>query len=155
MSKTHWKKAFNPNYIGAWSLEDGQDLTVTIESAGQEQLTNPDGKKEDCLVVKLKGQLPMVCNKTNAKTIQIVTGSPYLEDWAGKQIILYVEQVRAFGETVPAIRVRPVRPSGKRKLNKQQYERMKKAVADGKLDKVQALNDYQLTKPQHEEISAL
>jgi len=155
MSKTHWKKAFNPNFMGAWSIDEGKELVVTIEAAKKEELTNPDGKKEECLVLQLKGHKPMVCNKTNAKTIAIVTGSPYLEDWPGKSIQLYVEQVRAFGETVPALRVRPVRPSGKKKINAEQYKRMKSAVASGKLDKAQALNDYQLTESQHKEISAL
>lgn len=155
MSKTHWKKAFNPNYLGAWSLEEGKDMVVTIEAAKREELTNTDGKKEECLVLHLKGQKPMVCNKTNAKTIAIVAGSPYLEDWPGKSIQLYVEQVRAFGETVPALRVRPVRPNTKKKLNQDQYDRMKAAVKSGKIDKIRALNDYALTKSQHEEISAL
>jgi len=153
--KTHWKKAFNPNYIGAWSIEEGQDLIVQIEKAQQEELTNQDGKKENCLVVHLKGQKPMVCNKTNAKTIQIVTGSPYIEDWAGKSIQLYVEQVRAFGEIVPALRVRPVRPSEKKKLTPEQYQRMKSAIESGKLDKVQALSTYHLSQTQQKEIRAL
>ena len=26
MSKTHWKRLINPDYIGAYSLEEGQDL---------------------------------------------------------------------------------------------------------------------------------
>lgn len=155
MSKTHWKKAFNPNYLGAWSLEEGKDMVVTIEAAKREELTNTDGKKEECLVLYLKGQKPMVCNKTNAKTISIVTGSPYLEDWPGKSIQLYVEQVRAFGETVPALRVRPVRPNTKKKLNAEQYKRMKAAVQKGNIDKTRALSDYALTSAQHAEISAL
>ena len=29
--KTHWKKLINPNYIGAYSLEEGEDLTVKID----------------------------------------------------------------------------------------------------------------------------
>lgn len=155
MSKTHWKKAFNPNYIGAWTLEEGKDMVVTIAAAKKEELTNVDGKKEECLVLHLVGQKPMVCNKTNAKTISIVTGSPYLEEWAGKSIQLYVEQVRAFGETVPALRVRPVRPAEKKKLNADQYKRMVAAVAAKNLDKAQALSTYQLTEAQRKEISAL
>jgi len=63
-------------------------------------------KKEDAMVVYLKGQKPMIVNSTNAKAITSAVGSPYIEDWTNKQITLYVAQIKAFGEMQDALRVR-------------------------------------------------
>ena len=111
MTKTHWKKLHNPDYLGAYALEPGQDLIATIRSAAVENVTGADGKKEECMVMRFEnGVKPMIVNATNAKTITKVLGSPYIEDWAGQKIQLFVDKVKAFGEVVEALRVRPSRP---------------------------------------------
>lgn len=110
-AKTHWKKLTNPDYIGAYALDPGEDRNVQIVKVQREQVTGPDGKKEECTVAHLNGQKPFILNSTNQKTITKVTGSPYIEDWAGKWITLYVAKVRAFGDTVDALRVRDKAPN--------------------------------------------
>lgn len=112
MEKTHFKKLRNPNYIGSYELMTGGDpveIQVVIERAIKEQVQNGD-KKEEAMVVYLKGQKPMIVNSTNAKAIASATGSPYIEDWIGKRITLYVAKIKAFGETVDALRVRKDAP---------------------------------------------
>lgn len=107
MEKTHYKKLRNPNYIGSYELMTGDtpiELVVQIESAVKEQVQNGD-KKEEAMVVYLVGQKPMIVNSTNAKSITAALGSPYVEDWIGKYITLYVAKIRAFGENVDALRV--------------------------------------------------
>ena len=111
MNKTHWKKLNNPDYLGAYALNPGEDMTLTIKSAGEETFPGTSGKKEKGLLVHFTEQpKPMICNATNAKTITKVAGSPYIEDWPGVRIALYSEEVSAFGETVDALRVRPYPP---------------------------------------------
>ena len=39
-------------------------------------------------------------------TISKVYDTPYIEDWAGKYISIYIARVKAFGETVEALRIR-------------------------------------------------
>ena len=39
MAKTHWKKLSNPDYLGAYALDPGKDLIVTIQSVGEERVT--------------------------------------------------------------------------------------------------------------------
>ncbi len=106
MEKTHWKKLSNPNYIGSYSIEPGQDLTVEIVSVSKEMVMGADGKKEECIVATLKNQKPFILNVTNCKTISTLLETPYIEEWKGKSITLYVQQVKAFGEVVDALRVR-------------------------------------------------
>lgn len=111
MSKTHWKKLTNPNYLGSYSLEDGKDIVLTIKAVRYETVTGADGKQEDCAVCYwVENQKPMILNTTNMKMIAKITGTPYIEDWAGQPIQIGVERVRAFGETVDALRVRKNKP---------------------------------------------
>lgn len=109
MDKTHWKKLENPDYLGAYALQPNQDLVVQIKSVGQEEVYNPtNNKKETCTVAhftdpKIK---PMILNVTNCKTISKLYDTPYIEDWNGKYISIYIAKVKAFGETVDALRIR-------------------------------------------------
>lgn len=110
VEKTHWKKLVNIDYIGAYSLDEGKDLTVTIIKVEVKRVKGEGGKEEDCTVATLKGQKPFIINRTNAKTITKLYNSPYIEDWAGKKITLYATTTRVAGETVECLRIRPQIP---------------------------------------------
>ena len=112
MAKTHWKKLNNPDYLGAYALEPGEDLILTIKNAQEETYTGNGGKKETGLVVHFNEREypPLICNATNAKTISKVSGSPYVEDWSGQKVQFYAAEVSAFGEVVEALRIRPFPP---------------------------------------------
>ena len=108
---THWKKLTNPNYIGAHDLQPGQELKLTIESVSQEMIKGMDGKEEMAIVARIKGaKKPMILNKTNCKIISKIHDTPYIEQWSGKDIIIYSAKVRAFGEMVEALRVKNQKP---------------------------------------------
>ena len=109
---THWKKLTNPDYLGAYSLEPGQDIVLTIERVQVETITGPEGKKEECMVCHWKEPQvkPMILNSTNAKMIQKLLKTPYIEEWNGHRIQIGVEMVKAFGEIVDALRVRSFLP---------------------------------------------
>ena len=110
--KTHWKKLTNPNYLGAYALDDAEDLIVTIKSAGMETITGEGGRKDEGTVIHFEdGVKPMICNATNAKTITKVLGSPYIEDWIGGRIALYIEHnISSPQGLVDGLRVRPYVP---------------------------------------------
>ena len=86
MNKTHWKKLNNPDYLGAYALNPGEDMELTIKSAGEETFTGTSGKKEKGLLVHFAEQpKPMICNATNAKTITKVAGSPVHRGLEGRE----------------------------------------------------------------------
>src|SRR6056297_3453650 len=155
MSKTHWKKAFNPNYLGAYSLEPGQELIVEIDTIGTQKVMNGDGKEEECLVAHLKGHKPLIVNKTNAKSIAKVAGSNFLEDWPGTQIQIHTAKVKAFGSVVDALCVRDFKPKGKDKLTGERFNKMCEQIKAGKFDKASALSRFELTASQKEKIQAI
>jgi len=105
-AKTHWKRLHNPDYIGAYSLNEGEDLTVTIDYVVREQITGTGGKKEECTVAHLVKNKPFILNATNSKSIAKLYGN-YIEDWAGQQITLYATTTKMAGDTVECLRIRP------------------------------------------------
>lgn len=109
-TKTHYKKLMHPDYIGAYELMDGasnRELVVKIENIKREMVTGPDGKKEECTVMAIPPYKPMILNSTNQKALTKATGSPFIEDWRGKHVTLFVAKVKAFGDTVDALRIKP------------------------------------------------
>ena len=106
---THWKQLINMDYIGAYALPDGKDLTLTIDHVVKENVTGNNGKKEMCMVAyfKEKDYKPMILNRTNAKSITALAGSPYIEKWQGQRITLYATTTRLGGDTVECLRIRP------------------------------------------------
>lgn len=121
-NKTHWKRLINPDYIGAYSLNEGEDLTVKIDYVQVEEIVGTGGKKEHCTVAHLVDEKPMILNVTNSKTIAKLYG-PYIEDWQGKRITLFASTTRLAGETVECLRIRP-----------KVAERAAKPITDGRLD---------------------
>lgn len=121
--KTHWKRLTNPDYIGAYWLPEGQDVTVTIDYVVREMVTGTGGKKEECTVAHLQGVKPFILNSTNSKTIAKLYG-PYIEDWAGQRITLFASTTKLSGETVECLRIRP-------KVS----EPVAKTITDERLDK--------------------
>jgi hypothetical protein len=116
MSKTHWKKLINPDYLGAYSLDDGNgkyiSITPTIASVRTEDVTGPDGKSKE-LVARFRdaGVKPMILNSTNCKTLEKLFKTPYPEDWGGRKIEIGVESVKAFGDVVDALRIKKRLPA--------------------------------------------
>ena len=148
MTKTHWKKLTNPNYIGSYALDPGEDRIVTIEKVVREMVKGADGKSEECTVAHLKGEKPLILNKTNCKIITKVYGTPYIEEWSGKKIKLYVAQVKAFGDTVDALRIRqevPVQKKPDLRPDHPKWEEAKKAVQSGNATIEQIKKHFNLT----------
>lgn len=139
--KTHWKKTDNPNYLGAYAFEEGEEKIGTISKLNlSEKVFNPStNSEEDCTVAHFKQSdiKPLILNTTNKKTIAEVADSPYIEDWEGVSIQLFVTKVKAFGETVDAVRVRTKPPKvNKPKLTKshKKYKGIVKKLNSGELE---------------------
>jgi hypothetical protein len=129
--KTHWKKLHNPDYLGAYSLDlNGKyiELNVLIESVKNEIVEGPDGKKDDCIVAKLKGQKPMILNATNCKTLTKLFSSPHIEDWYNKTVTVYVAKIKAFGDVHDALRIKTTLPVVELPEFTPKHERWKGAV---------------------------
>ena len=112
-NKTHWKKLTNPNYLGAYAFDEGKDMILTVASVGNELVTGDGGRKEECTVCHfVENVKPLILNKTNMKSIQKALGTPYIEEWAGHKIQIYVDPKVKFGKEITGgLRVRNYAPS--------------------------------------------
>ena len=106
----HWKKYFNPNYIGSYAFQPGEEKPVTIASIAYEKHPGPEGEEEEDLIIHFKEpEKPLILNKTNANSIAKLYGDD-INQWPGNGIILYVNKIKAFGTLTDAVRIRPVKP---------------------------------------------
>ena len=150
----HWKKQFNYDYLGSYSLDGKREVVVTVKGVGTAMVTGQSGRKESCFVVYFNEfDKPMILNRTNAKAIEKVSGSGLVEDWVGTRVTLYVEKgVKAFGDVVDALRIRDKKPS-MTKMTKEIETAMLDSVKSGKVGQVElAIPKYTMSKVQEEGI---
>ena len=148
---THWKKTFHPEFLGAHDFQPGEEITATIERFNEAQeVTGTGGKKETVTALFLKGFKPLILNRTNAKLISKALKTPYMEQWTDKAIQLYVQAgVKAFGEVVDAVRVRPIAPKlTKPTLDTERFAAMLDSIEAGKFSVEQAKTKFALTSDQ-------
>ncbi len=111
--KTHWKKVFLSDYLGACDLEDGKDLKLVIKLVEVREIKGQNGEKQNRNVAvfsdaKIK---PMILNATNCKTIKKFAGSTFIEDWKNVAIAVYVKpDIKAFGDVTEGLRIREMQP---------------------------------------------
>ena len=152
--KTHWKRLINPDYIGAYALPEGGDLTVKIDFVQVEEITGTGGKKEVCTVAHLVDQKPMILNVTNSKSIAKLYG-PYIEDWVGQRITLFASTTRLAGETVECLRIRPkVAERVAKPITDVRLENAIKSIKSGEYTTDQLRGAFVLTEQQEEKLVA-
>ena len=152
-NKTHWKKLTNPNYLGAYSLDNKKEMSITIKHVAREMVKGTGGKEEECTVAHMVNGKPMILNNTNCKVIEKIYGTPFIDDWKNKKITIYIANIRAFGEDVKALRIKPEAPPLP-KITKELYNEAKKALDNGTTFN-QMRTKYQITKEQQDEIENL
>lgn len=111
---THWKKIVSdPNYIGEADFEENEEKVLTIARVNaSETVVTAEGKSQKAVIHWVEqGNKPMILNVARSKNIAKVAGTPDVEHWPGVAVQLYIEHgIKAFGEVVSAVRVRPYKP---------------------------------------------
>jgi hypothetical protein len=93
-------EVFSGNYLKAEDLQ-GKAVRVRIESVTVEKL-GEDTKP----VLHFRGKdKTLALNKTNANIIAEVLGTDEMDDWEGRDIVLYPTKTEFQGKRVPCIRV--------------------------------------------------
>lgn len=149
-NKTHFRKAFDSPYLSSADLVGPTVLTishVTLEKDRTKktpELFNTAWfvEKELRPGERLK---PMILNATNSKTMKELTGQPFIEDWSGTRVTVYVDHNVKFGkETMEGLRISKKAP-GRETLtpaDTKRWEGAKKAYRrDSSLDSVLAKVD--------------
>jgi hypothetical protein len=120
--KTHFRKAFNSPYLSSADIVDTVVLTISQVTLSGDQTKKTKDMFNTAFFVETeirKGEKlkPMILNATNSRTMKDLTGSPFIDDWAGCKVTIYVDNhVRMMGETVDGLRISPVPPQGRKEL---------------------------------------
>ena len=112
-NKTPWKKIVSdPDYLGEADFNEGEEKVVTIDQVvSGVKVKTAEGTSEKAVVYFRERIKPMILNVARSKAIAKVAGSKFIEDWVGVSIQLYIDDnVKAFGDVVSAVRVRPRKP---------------------------------------------
>lgn len=148
--KTHYRKAFDSPYLSSADIVEPTILTiarVALESDKTKKTKDVFNtayfeERELRPGEKLK---PMILNATNSKTLKGITGSPFLEDWRGVKVTVFVDKNVRFGkESVEGLRISPARVI-KPSLTPEKTQAWSNAKAayrrDGNLDAVKSRMD--------------
>lgn len=117
--KTHYRKAFDSPYLSSADIVEPTMLTVSHVSLEKDRTKKTQDlfntahfvEKELRPGEKLK---PMILNASNSKTMKALANSPFIDDWKGIKITVYVDHNVRFGrETVEGLRISPHAPEKK------------------------------------------
>lgn len=115
------KRYFDTDYIGAYSIDEGFEPILTIDSIWYGELTLGGGRKENHVVMKFREQQvpgvdevkPLILNSTNRKALKKLFGDDSAAALEGKKIQLYIDpKVRdpQDGGYTEGLRIRPFHP---------------------------------------------
>ena len=112
-NKTHFRKVFKSDHLGSADIEEyieeGKSLIFTIKEVKQEYKTKVAGKAIDANIAYFKESnvKPLVLNATNSRILKNMTSSPFVEDWKGLRIEIYIDKdVKMKGEVVGGVRIK-------------------------------------------------
>lgn len=126
---THWKQTRNADYLGSYDLAVGADengkpiykeIVATIDRIVENEevvdIGSKNSEKKKVSVAYFKNGLKkMILNSTNKNAIEKATGSPFIQFWANKQVLIYVETgvympgtKKADNITTDALRIKPI-----------------------------------------------
>lgn len=135
--KTHFRKAFDSPYLSSADIVEPTNLTIKhVRLEGDKTKKTRDlfntayfAEQEIRAGEKLK---PMILNSTNSKVMKQLTNSPFIEDWEGVAITVYVDSAVRFGkDTVEGLRISPVPPKKRQQAQRQSItdERLQGAIS--------------------------
>lgn len=158
-NKTHYRAAFKSPYLSSADLVGPIVLTIKNVALEPDKSKRTKDKFNTCHFVEKEirsGELlkPMILNAVNSKTLKNISGSPYIEDWCGLKITIFVDPNVRFGrDTVEGLRINPISPRKKiiTPENLKAWDNAKSAyLRDGNIDKV--LNRVEISEDHQKQL---
>jgi hypothetical protein len=115
-AKTHFRKAFNSPYLSSADIVGPTTLTIARVALESDKTKKTKDLFNTAYFVerelrpgeKLK---PMILNATNSKTLSVLAGSAFIDDWTGIKVTIYVDKNVKYGkEIMEGLRISPMAP---------------------------------------------
>lgn len=109
--KTHYRKAFDSPYLSSADIVDPVVLTIKrvvleVDRTKKTKDAFNTAYFEEKEIRRGEPLKPMILNATNSKFLASLTGSKWIDDWAGHQVEVFVDSNVRFGkETVEGLRM--------------------------------------------------
>jgi hypothetical protein len=113
-AKTHFRKAFDSPYLSSADITEPTVLTIHHVTLELDRTKKTKDKFNTAWFAEKElrpGETlkPMILNATNSKTLKVISGSPFLEDWANIKVSVYVDPNVRFGkEVMEGLRIKAV-----------------------------------------------
>lgn len=110
-TKTHYRKAFDSPYLSSADIVDPVVLTIrrVVLEADRTKKTKDEFNTcywQETEIREGEKLKPMILNATNSKFLAQLTGSKWIDDWAGFSVTVWVDNNVRFGkETVEGLRL--------------------------------------------------
>ena len=110
-NKTHYRKAFDSPYLSSADIVDPIILTIKRVALEIDRTKKTKDEFNTCYWAEREirpGEAlkPMILNATNSKFLAQLSGSKWIDDWAGLSVTVYVEPNVRFGkEAVEGVRL--------------------------------------------------
>jgi len=115
-SKTHFRKAFNSPYLSSADIVGPTTLTISRVALESDKTKKTKDQFNTAYFVERElrpGETlkPMILNATNSKTLSVLAGSAFIDDWQQIKVMIYVDKNVKFGkETMEGLRISPIAP---------------------------------------------
>jgi len=161
--KKHWRNLIqDQKYLGAWDLEqDGKytPVVVTIEKIYVGEFKSQGGTEQKPFAKLKEFDKPMVLQIDNFNRLEKFFNSFEYNNYAGKQIILGVENVKFKGSLVPALRFSsrpvPTQQQAKKPIADAEFPKALEAVQKGVMTKEKLIETRSLTESQLKQLNEI
>ena len=113
-----FERLFDQNFL-RWFHLNGKPALLEIVKVTREELTLRGGAKKKSPVIAVKqiqggieSVKPLVMNRTNMEELASFLGRKP-SDWVGKQFVVFQDETKLKGQSVPCIRIRKPNQPGK------------------------------------------
>lgn len=151
MAKTHYRKAFNSPYLSAADVV--RPIVVTIDRVKLEQDATKQTKESFNTAHFVEKELrpgeplkPMVLNAGNSKMLATLAGTPYIDDWQGITVGIWVDKNVKFGrETVEGLRLTDPKNIPET-INAEQLDELQAMITAADIDQAKFCQAYQISE---------
>ena len=138
--KTHYRKAFNSPYLSSADIVEPTVLTISHVLYEKDKTKKTKEPFNTAYFVEKQIRQgeplkPMVLNATNSRTMRMLTGSSWIDDWNNVPVTIYIDSNVRFGrDTVEGLRISTESPRTSKPVLTPQSPNWKGAVAAYKRD---------------------
>ncbi len=145
--KIHYRRAFLSPYLSSADITEPTVLTIAKVALEIDKTKKTKDQFNTAYFVEIEIRKdeklkPMILNATNSRTMKMLTGSAYIDDWVNIPVTIYVDSnVKMMGSIVEGLRISTEPPNIRRELTPESPNwgnAITAYIRDGGFEKIEA-----------------